>query len=545
MIPFNLNSAFRGTGWAVLHFSILMGVFSCTADPPTPKDLSKEHLIPKPVEVLATGSSFRLTEATGVYVQSPPAQADEVRQVGEYLAGKLRPATGFGLPVQNVDNAPPEGSIYLLLSEGDAELGEEGYELVITEELVKLSANAPAGLFRGLQTIRQLLPAAIEKSEVQPAPWEIATGTIRDYPSYAYRGAMLDVARHFFSVEDVKRFIEQIALYKLNVLHLHLTDDQGWRIEIKSWPKLTTHGGSTQVGGGQGGYFTQEDYAEIVRHAQDHYITIVPEIDMPGHTNAALASYPELNCDGKARELYTGIEVGFSTLCTDKEVTYQFVDDVVRELAALTPGPYFHIGGDESHVTEKDDYIFFINRVQDIVQAHGKQMVGWDEITLAELEEGSVAQFWANAEHAKAAVEQGVKVIMSPATKTYLDMQYDSTTTLGLHWAAYIEVDSAYIWDPATFVEGVSKDDILGIESPLWSETITNMDEIEYMVFPRLVGHAEIGWTPASERNWEEYKVRLGRHKARFEAMGIDYYPSALVPWAEAEVTSAGESSEQ
>ncbi len=520
----------------ILSFPIilfLMSFFSCdNTPPPTPMDLSKEQLIPKPVELEATGSSFRLTEDTDIYVQKTTEQAAELEQVGQYLADKLMPATGFEIQVIGTEEAPPAGHIFLALAEdNDAELGEEGYQLDITEEQLKLSANTPAGLFRGLQTVRQLLPAAIEKDSLQPGPWEIATGTIRDYPSYAYRGAMLDVARHFFGVEDVKRYIELIAFYKINVLHLHLTDDQGWRIEVKSWPRLTEHGGSTEVGGGEGGYYTQEQYTELVDYARKHYITIIPEVDMPGHTNAALASYPELTCDGKAPELYTGIEVGFSTLCTDKEVVYQFVDDVVRELSALTPGPYFHIGGDESHVTAKDDYIYFVNRVQGIMQSHGKRMAGWDEITEAKLDSSSVAQFWANADHAKKAVEQGVQVIMSPARKTYLDMQYDSTTQLGLHWAAYIEVDSAYIWDPATYVEGISKADILGIESPLWTETITTMDEIEYMVFPRLAGHAEIGWTPAEQRNWEEYKQRLGEHKARFEALGIDFYASPLVPW--------------
>jgi len=214
-----------------------------------------------------------------------------------------------------------------------------------------------------------------------------------------------------------------------------------------------------------------------------------------------------------------------------KEVTYKFIDDVVREIVALTPGPYFHIGGDESHATKHDDYILFVEKVQNIVKSHGKTVIGWDEIATTKLIEGSVAQFWSKAANATLAVEQGAKVLFSPATRTYLDMQYDSTTKLGLHWAAYIEVDEAYKWDPATLVPGITKDQILGIEAPLWSETITNMDEIEYMVFPRLAGIAEIGWTPSEKRDWNEYKIRLGQHGERFKAMEIDYYPSKLVPW--------------
>jgi hexosaminidase len=253
---------------------------------------------------------------------------------------------------------------------------------------------------------------------------------------------------------------------------------------------------------------------------------------MPGHTNAILASYPELNCSGKATELYCGIEVGFSTLCTDKEITYKFVNDVIGELAALTTGPYIHIGGDESHVTKKEDYIPFVKRVQDIVLAHGKQVMGWDEISLSEMNPNTVAQYWSNAENANLAVSKGAKILMSPAAKTYIDMKYDSSTVLGQKWAGCIEVDSSYIWDPATLVPGIGKDKILGVEAPLWTETITNMEELEYMVFPRLPGIAEIGWSPASIRNWDDYKIRLGKHADRFTVMHINYYASRLVPWA-------------
>ena len=231
---------------------------------------------------------------------------------------------------------------------------------------IVLNAYKPAGIFYGVQTIRQLLPAAIGKSSVQPGPWPIATGTIRDYPDYEMRGSMLDVARHFFGTDDVKRYIDFLAYYKMNTLHLHLSDDQGWRIEIKKWPRLTEYGSTTQVGGGKGGFYTQEQYKDLVQYAADRFITIIPEIDMPGHTNAALASYPELNCNEKDKnpKLYTGIEVGFSTFCTKNEKVYQFIDDVLTELTALTPGPYLHIGGDESHATKKEDYIPFVNRVQ-------------------------------------------------------------------------------------------------------------------------------------------------------------------------------------
>ncbi|WP_277486495.1 beta-N-acetylhexosaminidase [Catalinimonas alkaloidigena] len=502
---------------------------SCAPEKKMPAtNLSQEVIIPKPVSVTATNSAFELTTEAGIHIQGA---SEALRKNAQYLADKLKPATGFELAVEGSEGEAEEGHIYLSTGANDDQLGEEGYELNITEEAISLNANTEEGIFRGMQTLFQLLPASIEMGSVQQGPWYIPSGTIRDYPEYGYRGVMLDVARHFFAPEDVKQYLDYIAYYKMNAMHLHLSDDQGWRIEIKSWPKLTETGGSTEVGGGEGGFYTQEEYAEIVAYAADRYITIVPEIDMPGHTNAALSSYPELNCDNKARELYTGIEVGFSTLCTDKEVVYEFIDDVVGELAALTPGPYIHIGGDESHVTPMEDYIPFINRAQGIVKSHGKQVMGWDEIANAELVDNAVVQYWAEAENAQKAVAQGAKVLMSPATKAYMDMQYDSTTQLGLHWAAYIEVDSAYIWNPAELAEGIEKEQIIGIEAPLWTETITNLDELEYMVFPRLPGYAEIGWTASGERNWDEYKERLAAQKDRFEAMNINYYPSPFVPW--------------
>ena len=500
--------------------------FSCTSR--TQMDLSQEAIIPRPVSISATNSSFLLTDHTSIFYSN---SSEDLKSIGVLLANILNPSTGLNINVLETEGKPENGNIYLDVSESKSTLGREGYELTISKDLVVVSAFTPEGVFRGIQTLRQILPPKIESKIIQEGPWEIATGTITDKPSYGYRGAMLDVARHFFTVEEVKRYIDHIAAYKMNALHLHLSDDQGWRIEIKSWPNLTAHGGSTQVGGGKGGYYTQDEYRDIIQYAQERFITIIPEIDMPGHTNAALASYAELNCDGKATELYTGIEVGFSTLCTDKEITYQFIDDVIRELSELTPGPYIHIGGDESHVTPLEDYIPFINRVQEIVTKYNKKVIGWDEIAHASLVPGASVQFWDKAENALNGVAQRANVLISPAKRTYLDMQYDSTTQWGLHWAAYIEVDEAYNWDPASMVEGIGKEHILGVESPLWSETLSNIKEIEYMAFPRIVCHSEVGWTSVSERNWDEFKIRLGAHCARFNAMDINYFPSTRVPW--------------
>ena len=501
-------------------------IIPASCKPTEPTDLTKAAIIPQPLTVTATGEAFALNSKTAIVVD---AGSDELMKTGQYLADRLNAVTGLAIPVNEAVSEPAKGSIVLSLSGADQNLGEEGYSLDITRQQLKLSAPEPAGIFRGVQTIRQI--AERDTLSGKPGQFIIPTGTITDQPEYPYRSMMLDVSRHFFGVEDVKQVIEYLAFYKINTFHLHLSDDQGWRIEIKSWPNLTIHGSSTQVGGGKGGFYTQEQYSDIVRFAADRYITIVPEIDMPGHTNAALSSYPELNCDGKAPDLYTGTEVGFSSFCTKKEITYTFIDDVVREISALTPGPFFHIGGDESHSTKLEDYIPFINRVQDIVAKYGKRVVGWDEIALATLKPNSVAQCWASVENATKAVAQGAKVLMAPAKKTYIDMQYDSTTHIGLHWAAYIEVDENYNWDPATYVPGVTKENVIGIEAPMWAETITKLEDIEYLMFPRLPGVAEIGWTPSSLRNWDEYKFRLAKHAKFFEEMGINYYKSPRVPW--------------
>lgn len=506
---------------------LLTIMISCNQSPQT--ELTKEPLIPYPATVNSAKGSFELSEKTKIFVQ---AASKEVQHVGQSLSELLSPATGFTFEVEETDAVPEQG-IYIGLSEDLNNFGDEGYELIIGKDLITIRAYKPAGLFYGVQTLRQLLPVEIENNTPQKKSWTIPAGTITDYPRFGFRGSMLDVSRHFFGKEDIKKYIDHLAALKMNVLHLHLSDDQGWRIEIKSWPKLTEVGGITAVDGDEGGFYTQDDYAELVKYAKDRFITIIPEIDMPGHTNAALASYAELNCDGKKRELYTGTEVGFSTFCTRKELTYDFVDSVIRELAAITPGPYIHIGGDESLVTEKEDYIYFVNRVQKIVKKYGKQMIGWEEIAQADLQSNSIAQHWDNTEYPIKAKEQGVKILMSPASKIYLDMQYDSTTHLGLHWAGYIEVDAAYNWDPSTIVEGVDEEDIIGIEAPLWSETLVEMADIEYMMFPRILGYAEIGWSPADSRNWENYSVRLGQYGKRLKEMEINFYPSEKVVWTE------------
>ncbi|NNF19049.1 MAG: family 20 glycosylhydrolase [Flavobacteriaceae bacterium] len=493
-----------------------------------PTDLEQAALIPKPLHMEATQDAFGLDKNTVLFIDNDPV---EFREVGRFLSEKIADVTSLEIPLKPTEPLITKRGIFIVKSEDTLYDSPEAYKLKISRDSILLEAHTPEGAFRGVQTIRQLLPNYANDTLAEHPIWPIPTGLIRDKPSLEYRGAMLDVARHFFTVDEVKKYIDALAYYKYNTFHIHLTDDQGWRIEIKSWPKLTEVGGQTEVGGESGGFYTQEEYMELVEYAAKHYITVVPEIDMPGHTNAASVAYPELNGNGKKPELYEGTKVGFSTWDTRKENVYKFIDEVIAELVTMTPGPYIHIGGDESHATKKNDYVYFIEKVEKIVEKHGKTMIGWDEIATANVSKNSIAQFWASEENATEAVKKGLKVIMSPAKKAYLDMQYDPSSKHGLHWAAYIPVDSAYTWSPVTYSANIPREHILGIEAPLWSETISNSEELEYLAFPRAIGFAELGWTPDENRNWEDYSNRLARQLPYLQRTNIAYYPSDKVDW--------------
>jgi hexosaminidase len=486
-------------------------------------------VIPLPASIQITGGSFAITPATAILFD-PSQENERVGGIARDLSRFLGAALESAPVVRTAGGAPPAVSIFLSASAANAALGDEGYELTIAADGIRLVANKPAGLFYGVQTLRQLLPWSIEYQAARPRPLSVPNGKIVDHPRFAWRGAMLDVARHFFGVDDVKRYIDLLALYKINRLHLHLSDDQGWRIEVKSWPNLTKHGGSSEVGGGTGGYYTQAQYADLVKYAQDRFITIVPEIDMPGHTNAALASYPELNCDGKAPALYSGIEVGFSTLCVEKDVTYTFVTDVVKEIGALTAGPYFHVGGDEVQKLTPDQFRQFIERVQKIVEAQGRQMIGWGDIAPVRLSPATIVQHW-RPEASHVAAAKGAKFIVSPASKSYLDMKYDKGTVLGLNWAGEIEVRTAYDWDPVKELSAHPAEAILGVEAPLWTETVATMEDLEFLAFPRLPAVAEVGWSQATARTWEDFSRRLAAHGPRWSALGVNFYRSPQVPW--------------
>ena len=495
--------------------------------PPVVSPLAR--ILPAPMQAeLRPGAPLRITpEARIAIVANRPGAAPAARE----LASLIQRSTGLAIPVS--DSPPADATTILTVTLGGAPIPDEGYELTIQDTGLSLRATMPAGLFYGVQTIRQLLPYWGEYAAVmyhKPRPLTLPALHITDAPRYLWRGAMLDVARHFFGVDDVKRYVDLLALHKMNRLHLHLADDQGWRIEIKSRPKLTEVGAASAVGGGPGGFYTQAQYADLVAYAAARFVTIVPEIDMPGHTNAALTSYAELNCGGTAPPPYTGTDVGFSAFCVESEATYTFIDDVVGEIAAMTPGAYFHAGGDEVKTLTPQQYATFFERVQQIVASHGKQMIGWDEIAAVTLLPTSILQQW-HSRTDLARLARASHVVLSPGDRAYVDMKYDDQTARGLNWAGFVSVRQAYDWDPASVVPGIAPGIVLGIEAPLWSETLTNIRDIEFLAFPRVAAIADIAWSPAATHDWQAFSTRLAEQAPRWTALGINFYRAPEINW--------------
>ncbi|GIH91379.1 beta-N-acetylhexosaminidase [Planobispora siamensis] len=527
---------------AALAAAAVLATGACSGDGATASPSGTWHsLVPLPAEVAYRGAGFTIGRDTAI--AAPP----EAGRAAGHLAAAVRRATGWAPRIGR------EGEIRLELTgerpgasgrgespgnpgaagRGDpsadgpvvGDPGAEAYELTVDRDGVRVRSGTPVGLFRGVQTLAQLLPG---DGATLPGV------RIADRPRFAWRGAMLDVARHFFTVEEVERYIDLVSAYKINVLHLHLSDDQGWRLAVAGRPELTAVGGATEVGGGPGGFYTEQDYRRIVAHARERYVEIVPEIDMPGHTAAALAADPALSCDGRRRRPYTGIAVGFSALCVGRPAVDRFLVDVIATMARLTPGPYLHIGGDEVETLSQEQYNDLIERAQELVRAAGKRMVGWQEIGGARLAPDSVSQYWQTGrtpDDVHRAVRRGAKVIMSPASRVYLDMKYDDETRLGLEWAGLIEVEDAYGWDPAELVDGVGDDRVLGVEAPLWTETAETMDDLEYLAFPRLPAVAEVAWTPQESRDFGDFAARLAGHGPRWAELGVDFHRSPAVTW--------------
>ena len=500
----------------------LLSLVACSS-PPT----LHVSLVPQPQSVAVEPGSLVLNGKTRIVAATPGTLP-----VAQRLAQDLRAPTGLALPVVESSGLPARrGDIVLDLDPALAH-PQEGYSLVVHPSTASITASDAAGLFNGTQTLRQLLPTdAVGRVLSRGTVWELPRVQIQDAPRFGWRAHMLDVARHFFTLDEVKQLIDVMALHKLNRLHLHLSDDQGWRVEITGWPELTEVGGSTEVGGGEGGFYTQAEYRELVAYADERFVTIVPEIDFPGHCNAALASVPSLNPDGVAPDLYTGTSVGFSTLNLQDDATLMFVREVWTEVAEMTTGPWLHVGADESHATDPEDYDAFVPWLQQEIEALDKTFVGWDEVGTTDISGPFLAQYWLNRDRAISAVDRGGQIISSPAAYAYLDMAYDEDTEVGAFWAGFTDVQDGYEWDPVP--DGLDEDDVVGVEAPLWTESVQTWDHAELLTWPRLAGIAEIGWA-AEPEPWEAYSQRLAVHGQRLEALEVGFYRSELVDWVDA-----------
>jgi hexosaminidase len=466
-------------------------------------------------------------------------------------------------------------SILLSLT-NDTGLPKEGYRLKVTATGISLTATEPAGIFYGVQTLLQLFPKQIESPDIQKpvSEWTLPLVTIEDHPRFGWRGLMLDVSRHFFTVAQVKDYIDQMVKYKFNLLHLHLTDDQGWRIEIKSMPRLTevgawrvertgTFGTFPKPQPGEkatyGGFYTHDDIREIVKYAAERYVNILPEIDVPGHSLAALASYPELSCTpgeyyvspgdrfmiwpGGGQHFYGLLD---NTICPANEKAYEFLDKVFTEVAQLFPFPYIHMGGDETarNFWEKSEQIkalmqkenlkdldevqsYFVKRVEKIINSKGKKMIGWDEILDGGLAPNAAVMSWRGMKGGIEAAKMGHEVVMSPTDFAYIDyMQGDAAIEPPVY--ATLRLKKAYQFEPLP--DGVDAKLIKGGQANLWSEQVYNMRHAQYMTWQRAFAIAEALWSPKEKRNWNDFVPRVEHHFERFDQAQVKYASSMYDP---------------
>lgn len=533
---------------------------------------AQPHIIPQPVEVVAGTGKFMLQPGSGISYSPENA---EVKKVANYLSSLLSVPTGYKMPVWMGISTKGTGNIYLKISQApDNLIGKEGYKLTVTDAGVHLSANDAAGLFYAIQTLRQLLPVQIEsRSVVNDVQWEIPAVSITDYPRFGWRGLMLDVSRHFFTKEEVKRYIDDMVKFKFNILHFHLTDDQGWRLEIKSFPKLTQIGAWNVKKVGRfgtfskpepneprdhGGFYTQEDIRELVKYAKDRNVDILPEIDVPGHSLAAIASYPELTSTPGTYQVNSGEKFmewppsghfyGLidNALNPANEKVYEFLDKVFGEVAQLFPFQYIHMGGDETArnfweksadikalmVREKlkdldEVQAYFVGRVNKIITSKGKKLIGWDEILQGGLVPGAAVMSWRGMDGGITAAKKGHEVVMSPTTFAYLDyMQGDISMEPPVY--ASLRLKKAYSFDPLP--KGVDPKFIKGGQANLWTEQVYNLRQAQYMTWPRGLAIAEAVWSPASSKNWNNFLNRVENHFPRFDMAQTKYAPSIYEP---------------
>jgi len=509
-------------------------------------------IIPKPNKMVPRKGEFVINANTIIHItKGTKALITEAM----YLAKLVEPATGYMLKIENT--LFKKNVIIFTIDPKVA--NTEGYSLKVSSDKIEVKAQTSVGAFYAIQTLRQLLPAQIEqKTKVEGIKWAIPAVEIEDAPRFEYRGIMLDVGRYFFSLDFVKRYVDLMAMYKFNIFHLHLTEDQGWRIEIKKYPKLTEIGAWRKQsivghkkdiprkydGVPHGGFYTQAELKELVKYAAARHITIIPEIEMPGHSQAALAAYPKLGCVTD-----TSYEVScdwgvHKDVYSPKEETFRFLEDVLTEVMDIFPGKYIHIGGDEcvkarwrksafcqdlikKHALKNEEGLqsYFIQRIDSFVSSKGRIIIGWDEILEGGLSQNATVMSWRGEEGGITAAKQKHKVIMSPDKYCYLDFyQALDTSKEPLAIKGFLTLDTVYGYNPVpTVLTSEEKGYIMGVQGNLWTEYINNQNKAEYMTYPRACAIAEVGWTSVENKNYNDFLIRLKAHSKHMEQLGVDF----------------------
>jgi len=574
--------------FAVALASGLVFLYAACARPPAaeaPRVLAPEEtVVPKPLKVERQDGVFALEAAGRIAV---PAGDAAVESIARYLSERLR--TAFGLELQ-VTSAPPiEAGPLLILRRGDrADLGPEGYVLSVTPAAVAIESYGPAGIFYGVQTLLQLLPPeAFGSIRSAQRPLILPCVRIEDKPRLPWRGMHLDVSRHFFPKEFVKSYIDGLAMHKMNTFHWHLVDDQGWRLEIKKYPRLTEVGAwrvdredkpwndrPAQLPGEKaayGGFYTQDDVREIVAYAASRHVTVVPEIEMPGHCLSALAAYPELSCTGGPFTVPPGgVWPIKDVYCPGNEKTFKILQDVLSEVVALFPGDFVHIGGDEVDksnwkacpkcqarmkaeklATEEELQSWFVRRIERFLNSKGKKLIGWDEILEGGLAPNAAVMSWRGNEGGIAAAKAGHVVVMTPTSHCYFDYYQGDASVEPLAIGGYLPLSKVYSFEPVppelSAEESVF---VIGVQANLWSEYILTPEHARYMIHPRIAAMAEAGWTAKEGRNWDDFIARMETQLLRYETLGIPYASSMFAvkyfsaPNAEAKTARLGMGSE-
>jgi hexosaminidase len=517
------------------------------------------QIVPKPVSVKPSTGEFTITPTTRIVLEK---DNEDMRKSVAVFNERLAVAAGFSLPI--VAGRAANNTIHLAINPRLA--NDEAYKLTVVRNGIRIEAKTPQGTFYAMQTVRQLLPPQIESNEkIANVKWTVPCVEIEDAPSFKYRGLHLDVCRHFFGKEDVMRYIDLLAYHKMNTFHWHLTEDQGWRIEIKKYPRLTTVGakrdreiiGMKDEGNtnrrwvwqliNHDGFFTQDDVREVLAYAEKRFVTVIPEIEMPGHAVAALAAYPEFSCTGGPFYVEGRWGVLDDIFCT-RDTVFQFLEDILTEVIELFPSKYIHIGGDEAPkkrwkrchacqmkiqkeglANEYELQSYFIKRIEKFVNSKGRKIIGWDEIFEGGLAPNATVMAWRNESHAVAAAKAGHDVIITPNSHFYLDHYQADPATQPYSIGGFSPIEKVYNYNPVPKeLTAAEAKHILGVQGNVWAEYIHTFDHALYMAYPRAAAIAEIGWTPVAQKDFEDFMKRLRRLALRYDAMGINYRKATL-----------------